>query len=219
MNVVVLGTGGHAKVVIDIIERLPGFQLVGLIDPVLPSGVAVIGHPILGSDADLPALVGRYALGGAVIAIGDNWLRSQVAKRVVDAAPGLAFPAVVHPAAVVARSARVGRGTVVMAGAVVNSEAAVGEFCILNTNCSVDHECSVGDFASVAPRACLGGNVTVGEFAAVSLGASVIHRVRVGPHAVVGAGATVVRDVPANVVAYGTPARVVRPRAVGDRYL
>lgn len=113
----------------------------------------------------------------------------------------------------------VGEGTVLMAGSVVNSDTVIGKHCIVNTKASVDHDCDVSDFSSLAPGVTLGGTVTVGEFSAISVGASVAHSKVIGAHTVVGAGAVVVRDIPSLVVAYGIPARVVRARVQGDKYL
>jgi sugar O-acyltransferase (sialic acid O-acetyltransferase NeuD family) len=201
------------------IEKLPDFCLIGLIDPAMTIGATVLGHPVIGRDSDLPDLIRERSIQGAVVAVGDNWARSRVVEQLRGLAPSLQFPAVIHPGACLARTVRIGRGSVVMAGSIVNSEASIGDFCILNTACSIDHDSVVGDYASVAPKACAGGQVEIGAFAAIGMSASVIQRVRIGTHTVVGAGATVVRELPACVVAYGTPARVIRARSAGEKYL
>jgi acetyltransferase-like isoleucine patch superfamily enzyme len=106
-----------------------------------------------------------------------------------------------------------------MAGAVINPGCKVGDFCIVNTRASLDHDSVMGDFSSLAPAAVTGGNVQIGAFSVIAIGAIVAHAVRVGEHAVIGAGATVLRHVPDRVVAYGTPARIIRQREPGDPYL
>jgi sugar O-acyltransferase (sialic acid O-acetyltransferase NeuD family) len=219
MKIVVVGAGGHAKVIVDSIERSGTWELVGLLDAHLPVGTQILGHNVLGSDQLLPQLFAEGMVTGVVIAVGDNFLRAKIAAALRKLAPAIAFPAIIHPAASIARSAKIGAGTVVMAGAVVNSSATVGEFCILNTNCSLDHDCTLGNYASLAPNACVGGSATIGESTAISLGANVIHRVTIGAHTVVGAGATVLKDLPDHSVAYGTPARVIRARLEGEKYL
>jgi acetyltransferase-like isoleucine patch superfamily enzyme len=107
----------------------------------------------------------------------------------------------------------------VMAGTVINSNSRIGQFCIVNTKASIDHDCRLDDFSSVAPGATLAGNVRVGRCSAICLGACVAEKVTIGSHSVVGAGATVLEDLPDGVVAYGTPARVVRERRPDDPYL
>jgi acetyltransferase-like isoleucine patch superfamily enzyme len=106
-----------------------------------------------------------------------------------------------------------------MAGAIINPNSTIGEHCIVNTASSIDHDSILERFSSVAPGVITGGNVRVGEFSALSLRAAVIHGCSIGPHTIVGAGATVLKDIPAFAVAYGTPARVVRTRAAGEKYL
>src|SRR5688500_14187516 len=106
-----------------------------------------------------------------------------------------------------------------MAGAVVNSDGSIGNSCILNTKASLDHDSLMEDFSSLAPNATVVGNVVIGAFSAVSLGASIIHGVKIGEHSVLGAGALAVDDIPHHSVAYGTPAKVIRKRLEGDKYL
>jgi sugar O-acyltransferase (sialic acid O-acetyltransferase NeuD family) len=219
MKVVVIGGAGHGRVIIDILEKAGRFTLLGLLDAHLPIGENVLGYEVIGREDDLPSLIDQRQLQGVVIAVGDNWLRAKVVASVRAMAPNVAFPNAIHPSAQIGKNVRFGQGNVVMAGVVVNSNATVGDFCVLNTRCSVDHDARLGDFVSFAPNSCAGGNVEVGDYSAVCLGANVIHQVRIGPHAVVGAGATVLRDLPGNVLAYGTPARVVRERRPGDKYV
>jgi sugar O-acyltransferase (sialic acid O-acetyltransferase NeuD family) len=219
VNIVVAGASGHAKVVLDVLEREGRFRVAGLIDGLRPANAECFGYRVLGSEADLPRIIEAHGVSGAIVAIGDNWVRSGMARRIEQAAPQLAFVTAVHPGAQVARGVCLGRGTVVMAGAVINSDTRIGEFSIVNTHASIDHDCVMEDFACVLPGAVLGGNVRLGAFAAVCLGAQVVHGVAIGEHTIVGAGALVLRDLPARVIAYGVPARVVRERVPGEPYL
>ncbi len=218
-NIVIVGSSGYAKVVADIIKKRAEFTIVGLIDSFKPKGYRVVDYEVLGTEHDLPSLVTEYSLAGGVLAIGDNWDRYRMVSSISSVVPEFAFLTAVHPSACLANDVEIGQGTVITAGAVVNSASRVGEFCIINTRASVDHDNTIGDFASLAPGVTTGGNVTIGEFTAVSLGANLIHGIAVGPHAVIGAGATVVDDIPGFCVAWGTPARVVRDRREGERYL
>ena len=218
-NIVVIGASGYAKVVIDIIDRMGDFSIVGFIDTYKPKGYRISRYAVLGTESDLPLLVTKHSIVGGVITIGDNWDRYRVAASIQRSVPAFTFPTVVHPSACIAADVHAGPGTVIMAGVVVNSGSRLGQFCIVNTNASVDHDNIVENYASLAPGVITGGNVTIGEFTAVSLGAHVIHGITIGPHVVIGAGATVVHNVPELSVALGTPAKVVRPRKEGDRYL
>lgn len=218
-NIVIVGSSGHASVLADL-ARLDGrYNIVGLVDRFRAPGEWTLGLEVLGREEDLPALAGRRALAGVVVAIGDNAVRATVARRIRELCPELAFVTLVHPRAVVAGDVILGEGTVVMAGAVVNPGASVGRLCILNTHCSLDHDSRLDDHASLAPGVVTGGRCHVGECAAVGIGAVLLQDVRVGAHAVVGGGSLVIGEIDACVVAYGSPARVVRSRKPGDPYL
>ena len=184
-HILVIGSSGHAKVVLDILEKEGRFRVVGLIDSFRPAGETSFGYEILGSEAELAALARTHAVRGCLVAVGDNWKRSLVVENVRAFAPELEFITAVHPSAQIARGVTVGRGVAIMAGAVINSDCRVGDFCLINTNASLDHDGVMDDFSSLAPNATAGGNVQIGAFSAVSLGASIVHRRRVGGHSVV----------------------------------
>jgi sugar O-acyltransferase (sialic acid O-acetyltransferase NeuD family) len=219
MRILLIGASGHARVIIDMIERSAEHQIAGLIADSSRNETDVCGYPIVGDLRDLRRLACELRVERVIAAIGDNWNRGEVVRRACEGVADIQFVTVAHPSTQIARNVEIGAGTVLMAGSVVNTGARIGKHCVVNTKASVDHDCTVGDFVSIAPGATLGGNVRIGEFSAVSLGANVIHGVTVGTHAVIGAGSVVVRDVPDYAIAYGVPARVVRMRSVGERYL
>ncbi|MBX7223991.1 MAG: acetyltransferase [Blastocatellia bacterium] len=218
-NIVVIGSSGHAKVVIDILEKQGLYRIAGLIDGFRVVGGETSGYQILGSETDLPRLCESHRIVGGVVAIGDNFTRHKVVSRIAELLPDFPFVTAVHPGAIIAAHVTLGNGTVVMAGATVNPGTTVGSHCILNTQSSLDHDCRMGDFASLAPRAVTGGNVHIGQFSAISIGAIIKHGIEIGEHSVIGAGATVLFPIPAFSVAFGTPARIVRSRIAGERYL
>jgi UDP-perosamine 4-acetyltransferase len=205
--VIVIGARGHARVGIDVL-RAAGHRVVGCLSHD-GSGDARLDVPVLGLDSELES----HIAGGTpnvFLGVGDNATRLALAAR-VRAAGGLLICAV-SPHAVVAASAVVGPGTLVMPGAVVNAGARLGEVVIVNTNAGVDHDCILDDGVHVAPGAALAGDVHVGRGAFVGIGACVVPGIRIGDGAVVGAGATVVRDVAAGDTVTGVPARPVGRR-------
>lgn len=218
-QLLILGSSGHARVVIDIVEQAAEYTIVGLVDSYRPSGTVFCGYRVLGAPSNLRAIRDVVGPADIVIAVGDNWQRKRLWDEVREADPQLGMGVAIHPSARIGRDVAIGPGTVVMAGVVVNSGSEIAAGCILNTRSSLDHDCRMGEFSSLAPGVTTGGNVNVGPFAAISLGADIIHGVSVGEHTVVGAGSTVLRDLPSFAVAHGTPARVIRQRAPGDRYL
>jgi sugar O-acyltransferase (sialic acid O-acetyltransferase NeuD family) len=218
-NIVVIGSSGHAKVVIDVIEKEGKYRIVGLVDSYKQGLERVYGLGLMGAEEVLEPLVANGTISGGIIAIGDNWKRHLMAEKIKALVPQFKFISAVHPSAQIARGVKIGDGAVVMAGAVVNSDSRIGDFCILNTNSSLDHDCVMEDFSSLAPNATTGGNVMIGEFSAISLGANIVHGHGIGKHTVIGAGALVLDDIPEYCIAYGAPAEVIRKRQEGDRYL
>lgn len=219
MNIIVIGSSGHAKVVIDCIEKENKYRIIGLIDRFKEVGSTSFGYKIIGKEEDLLYLIKLHNIEGSIIAIGDNFTRYVVYKKISQDIPQFNFIKVIHPSAQIARNVILGQGTVIMANTTISSEASVGNFCIINNNSSLDHDSKMLDFSSLAPGSSVGGNVKIGSFTAVSLGAKVIHGITIGEHTIIGAGANVLKDIPNYVVAYGNPAKVIRSRVVGEKYL
>ncbi len=206
IEIVVLGGGGHARVVISILKKLGVYLILGYTD--VSDRGSISGVSFIGEDACLPGLLGEHPGCSAVIGVG-NVRPDDARRRLYEkiTAYGFIFPRVISPDAVVSDDVEVGEATVVMAGAVVNAGTVVGKGVILNTNCTVDHDCRIGDFVHVAPGATLSGGVKVGDSALIGAGATVIQYRTVSPFCTVGAGATVVEDLNEPGIYLGTPAR------------
>ena len=142
------------------------------------------------------------------IAIGNNHIRAKLLKEVL--AKGANVATLIHPNASIGRQVTIGKGTVVLSGAVINILSSVGQGCIVNTGATVDHDCTLEDFVHIGPGVNLAGTVELGEYVFVGAGGTVIPGISVGPNTTVGAGATVVADIPKNVTAVGTPAKVIK---------
>jgi sugar O-acyltransferase (sialic acid O-acetyltransferase NeuD family) len=219
MNLVLVGASGHAKLVAEAVETDGRNRIAGLVDSFKGPGPTDLGHDILGSIADLPRIMRRYDVGGGLVAIGDNWTRSRIAAEILSVAPGFTFVNAVHAGAQVSRRAIIGIGNVFMAGAAVNAGCTIHNGCFVSTHASLDHDSVMESYSSLGPGATTGGNVKVGPYTAIALGAKIVHGISIGEQAIVGAGALVLDDIPGYVVAYGIPARVIRTRVAGDRYL
>lgn len=199
----VLGTGGHASVVIDA-AKSAGYVLAGCVGPQRPAfGPDHCAY--LGGDEELASLdPSTTAAAVGVGSIGDTGLRERLFHMASTA--GFALPAIVHARASVARTADLGEGSQVMAGAVVQPYAALGRNAIVNSGAVIEHHVVVGDYAHVAPGAIVCGEVRVGARAHIGAGATVIQGIRLGEGVLVAAGAVVVRDVPPHTIARGVPA-------------
>lgn len=205
-KVAVIGAGGHAKVVIDILSADQEIEIVGLIDR-RDAAAGIRGYKRLGDDDLLPDLL-RHDVRYAFCAVGDNDLRKRLAERA--SALGFQFVNAISPYAIVSETASLGQGVALMPGCVVNADACIGDHAIVNTGASVDHDCKIGAYTHLAPGCRLAGTVTTGEGAFLGVGAAAVDRTTVGAWSVVGAGAVVVRDVPDGCLAVGVPARVAK---------
>ena len=203
---VLVGASGHAKVVIDIIEKEGRYRVAHLVDDnAALHGKSFFGYRVMGATPSLLAAAGEKPL--TLVAIGDNGARQRIARTLRE--KGFELARAVHPQAQIGRGAVVGAGTVIMAGAVVNSDAAIGENVIVNTGATVDHDCVVGDGVHIAPGAHLCGGVYIGAGSFIGAGTVIIPGIRVGSNAIVGAGSTLLEDVSENVKAAGSPARKI----------
>ena len=112
-----------------------------------------------------------------------------------------------------------GNGIIAMAGCIFNPKSSIGNFSFFATGAQVEHDCCIGEFASISAGSIMGGHVVIGRYAAIALGSTVIDRVTIGENTLVGSGSLVTKSLPSNVLAYGCPARIIRSRAVGEKFL
>jgi UDP-N-acetylbacillosamine N-acetyltransferase len=208
-KVVVWGASGHALVVADILRLMGGHVIVGFLDSVELDrrGEAFGGASILGGQEQLEKLrdsgVSNLALG-----VGDCNARLRLAEIATES--GFTLVTAVHPSAVVAQSASIGAGTVLCAGSVVNPEARLGLAVIVNTSSSIDHECEIADGVHLSPGVHLAGRVKVGRGSALGIGTLARDGISIGEQCIIGAGSVIVNDLPAGIMAYGVPAKVIR---------
>ena len=191
--ILLVGAGGHARACIDVIEQEGRFTVAGLVGLPGEVGTRMLGYAVLGSDADLAALLGDYA--HALITIGQI-KTPEPRTRLFDLVQqsGCTLPAIVSPRAYVSPHATVGAGTIVMHGAVVNAGAAVGRNCIINNQSLVEHDAVIADHCHISTAAAVNGGVHVGAGSFIGSGSSVRQDIRIGERCVIGMGQRVVAD-------------------------
>jgi acetyltransferase EpsM len=203
---VIVGAGGHGRVVLDT-WRATGRDAAGFLDGGQPLGTPIHGVPVLGGNAKLDDS-GFLAAHQFVVAIGNQRVRRELSLKILNNRGTLAT--VVHPSVIVSPTATIDLGTVVVAGVVINTDARIGRYCIVNTSATLDHDVVLADGVQICPGANLAGAVHCEALVFVGTGAVVVPGVRIGENSVVGAGTVVLRALPANVLAVGNPARIVR---------
>lgn len=212
-QLIIIGAGGHAVSVANI-ALSAGFLIYSFVDSI-KAGQTLLGVKVITNIAD----VDNFDEYSFALAIGDNATRLKFYEETVANFGQLKFPVLIHRSAVVSEFSTVDVGTVIMPQAVIGPNSRVEKFCLINTQASIDHDCLMRDFSSLAPGAITGGNVEIGSRSAISIGARLRHGVKVGDDVVVGANSYVNSCLPNNVVCYGTPAKIIRSRKMGEPYL
>jgi len=205
-TLVVFGSGGHSKVIVEAIRARTPNRRVAIID----DGPATNLRPVLGiAVSGGRDLLSRDFVGASVaLALGDNRARSEVMEWL--SSNGYSLETVVHPHAVIGATVDVGAGAFVAAGAVIIADARIGRGAIINTAASIDHDCEIGEAAHIAPGVHLCGNVNVGPRSLVGVGSCARPGVAIAADVTIGAGSVVVADITASGTFAGNPARPLR---------
>lgn len=207
-EIVIIGGGGHATVLIDSLRAAGEKRVMAVLDADASGhGTSICGVPVIGGD-DLLETLARSGTHSFFVGVGgtsDNRPRARLyekAKRL-----GLAPVTIRHPSAIVSPDATIGEGCQILPGAIVNARAVLGENVIVNSGAVVEHDCVIGDHTHIATGALLASTVRIGKFAHISIGAVVRQVIKIGNGAVVGAGAVVIKDVEENTIVVGVPAK------------
>ncbi len=198
-DIVILGAGGHAKVLFDAC-RSSGRTVRGFLDAD-PAGPGLFGVPVLGTD-DMLSDDGFLDRVEVAVGLGLPHVHRRVTQRCIDA--GAAFAQVTHASVTISDFVEIGAGSFVNAGAIINAATRVGRHCIVNTRVSIDHDCVLGDFVNIAPGAVLAGEVRCADGVFIGTGAAIGPGITIGQDAVIGAGAIILRDVDAGAKIVGT---------------
>lgn len=202
--VILLGSGGHARVLLGMLRRLK-VDIIGVVDPHYPAGSECLGVNVLGGDE----VLSRYSVehvelvNGIGSLPGDTGIRERLFRQFF--AQGFHFKSVIDPCALIAESIVLARGVQVMMGAIIQAGTQIANNCIINSGAIVEHDCRIGNHVHIAPGATLSGGVVVGDNVHVGTGAVVIQGVHIGSGSVIGAGSVVTCDIDCRQIVY--PAR------------
>lgn len=193
-KVIIIGAGGHARVIADIIT-LSGDIVLGFLDDKDPQEFP--GVSILGKLSDIPEFQ-RDAY--FIVGIGNNQIRKQIMESL-----DVNWSTAIHPSAVIASDVEIGMGTAIMANAVINTGSKIGRGVIINTAATIDHDNSISDFVHISPGVHLGGTVNIGSVTWIGIGAIVINNIDICGECIIGAGSLVIKNITVSGQYYGSP--------------
>jgi len=200
-GLLILGTGGHGKVVADTALITEKWDNIAFLDDRKELN-EVMGIPVIGELSDFESFKISYKY--AFVAIGNNTVRLKWVEQLIEA--GFIIPTIIHPFSFVSKMSNIGEGTIIMAGAVINANTSIGKGCIINTSSSIDHDCVLEDGVHVSPGVHIGGTVNIGKCTWICIGSSIANNITIGNNVIVAAGASVVKNIPDNVMVAGVPA-------------
>lgn len=207
-KVVLIGGGGHCKVVISILKKLDNFGIAGIVDN-YKAGSLISGVKIIGTDDDLRDIY-KSGIHYALITVGstkDNTKRYTLFNMAREI--GYEFPVIISPKAIV-DNVRIDESTIVMPGSIINIDSSIGKNSIINTGAIIEHDCKIGDHCHIAPGVHISGAVNIGELSFIGIGATIIQGIKIGKNVTIGAGSVVIKDIPDNVIVVGNPAKIIK---------
>lgn len=199
----IIGAGGHAKVIIDIINELGNYDIVGIFDDNRTDKFCNI--PIIGKILEINQINQNISIDNYIIAIGNDKIRKQIYEKYLN----LNWAILIHPKTVISKNVSLGIGTVVCAGAVIQTEVKVGKHCIINTNSNIDHESIISDFCSVCPGVTICGQVKIGECSFIGASSVIIQNKVIGKNCIIGAGSVIIKNVLDNMKVVGNPGKII----------
>ncbi len=209
-DIIILGSGGHAKVVIDIIEAADVYNIIGITDVSIEKENSYCGYPILGDD-DILSDFFKKGVQNVAIGVGgyrNNNKRKEVFNKVK--LMGFYIPVLIHPSANISKSVIIDEGCVIFQGVNINTDVKIGKNNIIATGSNIDHETSLGNHVLISAGVTIGGNVEIEDEVLCALGSKIISGVRIKGNVVVGAGAVVVNDLIEKGIYLGCPAKLMK---------
>lgn len=206
-NVIIIGAGGHGKVITDIIEKSRD-KVLGFLDDNVPINTTIIKEKnikVLGKVDDTEKFVNENPNVEFIIGIGNNEIRKKISEN-----KKLKYYTAIHPSSQVALDVEIGQGTVIMANACINTSAKIGEHCIINTGAIIEHDNIIENYVHISPNATLCGTVKVGELTHIGAGATIKNNTNICSNCIIGCGAVVVKDINEEGTYVGVPTKKIK---------
>jgi len=202
-NLLIIGAGGHGKVVVETAELLGYWDKICFLDD-NTEFKELLGYPVIGTINDFSSFIGEFQF--AFVALGNNKLRIELIHKLIQV--GFTVPTIIHPKSYMSKYSTIEAGSVMMAGSVVNASTKIGMGCIVNTCSSIDHDCYIEAGVHVSPGVHIAGHVRIGEKSWLCIGSSISNNVRIGNNVIVASNAAVIENIPDRVMVAGVPAKI-----------
>jgi len=213
-KIILIGGGGHCKVVIDAALKQEKYEIIGIADIKEKIGECLLGILFVCCDRELE----KYYRKGIKLAFisagstGNPSLRIKLWQRVKEI--GFKFPNIIHPESIASQFAQMGEGNFLGEGAIINAGVRIGNQCIINSGAIVCHDCEISDFVHISPGVMISGGVRIGKYSHIGTGTSIRQCIKIGERTVIGAGSVVLEDMDSNIIAFGNPCKKARKNNV-----
>lgn len=219
-KILIIGTGGHSKVVSDEISRLKKYKIIGYIDEKKKIGTKpnkFTKAKVIGKLKNLKNIYKKsYYL---FIAIGDNYIRKKIYDEILQLNLPIKWARVISKDSIVSKNAKILDGALIISGSIINTNTHIGKHCIINTGCKIDHDNFFEDFSSCGPNVTTGGNVTINSLSYIGIDTTVKHNIKILDNTIIGAKSYVNKNCRSNSLYYGRPTQKIRSRKLGEKYL
>lgn len=213
-KIILIGSGGHSSVAIDIIRKQKK-KIIGYLDVKknLKLKIKYLGNIL----ENLTILRNKNILG--FIAIGNNYTRQKVYKTIFKINPQFKWVKLVDPSCIISKTTLIGEGSIVVAGSIINSATVIGKHCIINTRNTIDHDNFIDDFSSTGPSVSTGGSVSIGKNSHIGISSTVKNNIKIGSNTIVGSFSYVNKNCLSNGLYIGVPAKKKKKWKFGANYL
>lgn len=218
-KILLFGAGSHANVVANIVEKQNKYKIAGFIDSKRNVGSQFNDYYILGRQENLKEIIKKYDIYGGFVCVGDNYQRYIFVNNILNIVPDFNFVTIIDPSVLISKYVKIGKGVLLAQFVAVDTYAEISDHCIIFACSTLAHNCKMERFSSFATGIMCGGYFTLKEFSAITIGVTLFDRITIGEHTVIGSGSLVTKDIPAYCLAYGSPAKIIRKREIGEKYL
>jgi len=218
-NLIIFGSGDHAKVIFYEVIKLKKYKVIGFIDDDSKKGKTIINfdkkkYLNLGSLKDI-----NVKNISGIIGVGSNFIRKNIFEKVRKSQIKIKWEKIISKNAIINENVDISEGTIVLSGSLINSGTKIGCHCIINNSTSINHDNFLDDFSSVGPGVVTGGNVKLGECSHLGIGTTVLHKISIESNTIIGAHSLVNKNCKKNFLYFGVPAIKIKSRKKNSEYL